>query len=180
MYMRATRWILLAMLLALTACGFQMRGVADLKFHTLYIQGPTISISKPFKRSLAVNGVKIVSAKDQAELLLEIMSEAQEQRILSLSGRGLVREYELFYTVNFRLRDPSSETWGEVQTIKGRREITYDDSQLLAKQLEQERLYNDMKDDAVRELLRRLMVAKPVQGKPRAADLKSPLDDTVE
>lgn len=179
MYMRAVRWILLAMLLALTACGFKMRGVADLKFHSLFIQGPTISISKPFKRSLAVNGVKIVSSADQADLLLEIMSEAQEQRILSLSGRGLVREFELFYTVNFRVRDPSSETWGEVQTIQGRREITYDDSQLLAKQLEQERLYNDMKDDAVRELLRRLIVVRPAKDKPRAPDLRA-LDETVE
>ncbi|ABE50423.1 MULTISPECIES: LPS assembly lipoprotein LptE [Methylobacillus] len=179
MYMRIARWILLAMLLALTACGFKMRGVADLKFNTLFIQGPTISISKPFKRSLTVNGVKIVSSPDQADLLLEIMSESQEQRILSLSGRGLVREFELFYTVNFRVRDPSSETWGDVQTIRGRREITYDDAQLLAKQLEQERLYNDMKDDAVRELLRRLMVIKPAKGKPRAPDLRS-LDDTVE
>ncbi|MCB5186315.1 LPS assembly lipoprotein LptE [Methylobacillus gramineus] len=180
MHMRATRLILIALLLALTACGFKMRGIADLKFNTLYIQGPTISISKPFKRQVAVNGVKIVSSADQADLLLEIMSEAQEQRILSLSGRGLVREYELFYTVNFRLRDPSSETWGDVQSIKGRREITYDDSQLLAKQLEQERLYNDMKDDAVRELLRRLVVQRPDKSKPRAADLKTLDDDTVE
>ena len=176
MYMRATRWILLAMLLALTACGFKMRGVADLKFHTLFIQGPTLSISKPFKRSLTVNNVKIVSSADQADLLLELMSEAQEQRILSLSGRGLVREFELLYTLTFRVRDPASETWGEVQSIKGRREITYDDSQLLAKQLEQERLYNDMKEDATRELLRRLMVIKPAKDKPRAADLRLPGD----
>ncbi len=178
MSMRAARWILPILLLTLSACGFQMRGIADLKFHTLYLKGPTISISKPFKRSLAVNGVKVVSAADEADLLLEILSETQEQRILSLSGRGLVREYELFYTVNFRLRDPSSDVWGDVQTIKNRREITYDDSQLLAKQLEQERLYNDMKDDAVRELLRRLMVARPDKSKPRAADLRS-LDETA-
>ena len=179
MHTRLARWIILALVLGLAACGFQLRGVADLKFHTIYIQGATISISKDFKRSLGVNGVKVVSSKTQAELWLEILSESQEQRILSLSGRGLVREYELLYTVNFRVRDPASDTWNEVQSIKGRREITYDDSQLLAKQLEQERLYNDMKSDAVRELLRRLMVVKPAKDKPRAADLRDQVD-TVE
>lgn len=176
MYMRATRLILLAILLALTACGFKMRGVADLKFNTLYIQGPSISISKQLRRTFTTNGVKIVNSADQAELLLEIMSESQEQRILSLSGKGLVREYELFYTINFRTRDPSSDTWNDVQIVQGRRDITYDDSQLLAKQLERERLYDSMKEDAVRELVRRLMVLKPAKNKPRAADLRTPGD----
>lgn len=155
-----TLCLLLAVSL-LVACGFEMRGTADLAFHNLFIQGPTLSITKDLKKQLEINGVNIVNSAEKAELVLNLMSEGTEERILSLSGTGVVREYELFYRVNFRLRKPASETWGPVQTIENRRDFTYDDSQLLAKQYEQQRLYQDMRNDAVRELLRRLVVQNP-------------------
>ena len=145
----------------LSACGFQLRGLADLSFNKLYIQGPALSISAALNKQLAINGVKLVSTPQQAELLLEMLSESTENRILSLSGGGKVREYELFYRVHFRVRDAASELWGQVQTIENRRDFSYDDSQLLAKQYEEARLYEDMRADAVREILRRLVIQKP-------------------
>lgn len=152
---------LLLALSLLAGCGFEVRGTADLAFHNLFIQGPNLSITKDLKKQLEINGVNIVNSAEKAELVLNLMSEDTEERILSLSGTGVVREYELFYRVNFRLRQPSSETWGPVQTIENHRDFTYDDSQLLAKQYEQQRLYQDMRNDAVRELMRRLVVQKP-------------------
>lgn len=144
------------------ACGFSLRGIADLAFKTLYVQGPNLSITKDLKKSLKVNGVTIVTDPQKADLMLELMNEATEKKILSLSGRvGVVREFELTYKVNFRLRDPSSELWGEVQTVSGRRDFSYDDSEILAKSYEELRLYQDMRDDAVREVMRRLIVQKP-------------------
>lgn len=163
-----TRLYVLVCAVALTACGFQMRGKADLAFENLYIQGGTLSISKELKKSLATNGVKLVSNPEQADLMLELMSEASEKRILSLSGRGLVREFELFYRVNFRLRESSSEVWGAMQTVEGRRDFSYEDSQLLAKQFEEARLYDDMRTDAVREIMRRLVAQNP-KPKPKPA-----------
>lgn len=155
-------YFLLALaMLALSACGFQLRGKADLSFHTLYIQGPTLSISKALKKSLTLNGVNIVNDPEKAELMLEMIGETSEKRILSLSGSGRVREFELYYRSDFRLKDPASETWGTVQSVEGRRDFSYDDRALLAKQGEEERLNQDMRDDAVREILRHLMVQKP-------------------
>jgi LPS-assembly lipoprotein len=156
------RWILMLVLaLALGACGFQMRGIENLKFHNLYIQGSKLSISKELRKSLAVNGVTVVSDTEKAELMLELMSESQEKRILSLSGKGLVREFDLYYRVNFRIKDPTDKIWGEMQTIEQRRDLTYDDNDLLAKQFEETRLYDDMRAEATKELLRRLIVQKP-------------------
>lgn len=156
------RWILMLVLaLALGACGFQMRGIENLKFHNLYIQGSKLSISKELRKSLAVNGVTVVSDTEKAELMLELMSESQEKRILSLSGQGLVREFDLYYRVNFRIKDPNDKVWSEMQTIEQRRDLTYDDNDLLAKQFEESRLYDDMRAEATKELLRRLIVQRP-------------------
>jgi len=152
---------MLASILALSACGFQMRGTADLAFQTLYIQGGNLTIKKDLIRSLKVNGVTVVDDPEKAELFLELLSERREQNILSLSGGGVVREFELVYKVNFRLRSPESEVWGPVQIIEGRRDYSFDDTQLLAKQFEEERLFEDMRTDAIREIMRLLVAQKP-------------------
>jgi LPS-assembly lipoprotein len=161
MLFRTPRILLLALLLALTACGFQLRGTADLAFKNLYMQGSKLTINKNLTRSLKVNGVTVVDNPEKAELFLEMLSEQREQKILSLSGGGKVREFEIIYRVSFRLRSPSSETWGPVQTVENRRDFSYDDSQLLAKETEEERLLEDMRNAATREIMRLLVVQKP-------------------
>ncbi len=147
--------------LVLSACGYQLRGVADLSFKKLYIQGAPLSISKDLKKSLKTNGIQVVDSAEQADLLLELLSETNEKRILSLSGTGVVREYELTYRANFRTRAPASPTWSQPQTLQTRRNYSYNDSALLGKAEEEARLNLDMHNDAVREMLRRLTAIKP-------------------
>jgi LPS-assembly lipoprotein len=146
---------------ALSACGFQLRGTADLSFKKLYIQGSNLSISRDLKRSLKGSGIQIVDEAEDAELLLELLGESAQKRILSLSGGGLVREYELNYLVNFRTRVPADPTWGPVQTVSNRRDFSYDDKALLGKGDEEGRLNADMRSDAIREVIRRLTAIKP-------------------
>ncbi|HSG92668.1 MAG TPA: LPS assembly lipoprotein LptE, partial [Methylotenera sp.] len=62
----------------------------------------------------------------------------------------------------FRVREASSPTWGAVQTVRGRRDFSYNDDALLGKAEEEARLNADMRNDSVRELLRRLTAIKPV------------------
>lgn len=147
--------------LALSACGYQLRGVADLSFKSLYIQGAPLSISKDLKKSLKTNGIHIVDNAEEADLLLELLNEANIKEILSLSGTGVVREYELKYRASFRTRTPASPTWSQPQTVQTRRTYSYNDSALLGKAEEEARLNLDMHKDAVREIMRRLTAIKP-------------------
>jgi len=160
--MRQLSWLFLIALL-LTACGFQLRGSAPLSFTTLSFQGSALSIKKDLKRMLETNNVKIVDSAEDAEMLLELLSETTEKRILSLSGGGLVREFELYYTVNFRTRPQSNPLWGRVQTIQIRRDFSYNDKVLLGKAEEEAGLYADMRKESVRAILRRLSATNPEQ-----------------
>lgn len=148
--------MLLALLL--TACGFHMRGVGDaLPFESMYVQdsgAPTIA--RDLKRALSSSGIKITSRAEDAQASLELMSERNTKNILSLSGGGKVREYELLYQVVFRARETGAELWGEPQTVNLRRDFSYNDNALLAKQAEEARLIADMRTEAVREVLRRV------------------------
>lgn len=154
------RTLLVALITLTAACGFHLRGIANLPFTSVIIQGSAPGISSQLSEYLEVSGVKVVTVAEQAELQLEFLSEANEKRILSLSGRGLVQEYELFYRVNFRMREPGSALWGPVQTIERRRDFSYDDTQVLAKQLEEVQIYTDMRNDVVRELMHHLAAQK--------------------
>ena len=145
---------------ALSACGFQLRGVADLSFKNLYIQGAPLSISRDLKQSLKTNGIQVVDNAENAEMLLELLSETNEKRILSLSSSGVVREYELNYRVSFRTREPASPTWSAPQSVQTRRNFSYNDNALLGKAEEEAMLNLDMHKDAVREVMRRLSAIK--------------------
>lgn len=154
--MHRSNSLVLLLALTLAACGFQLRGVADLSFKTLNVQGSRLSISRELQQSLKANGIQVVETAENAELLLELVNEVNEKRILSLSGGGLVREFELNYTVNFRTREPANALWGPVQSVQVRRDFSYNDNALLGKLDEEARLNTDMRKDAVREVLRRL------------------------
>jgi LPS-assembly lipoprotein len=151
---------LLALLMALllTACGFHLRGAGEvIPFENIYVKGdgaPTIA--RNLKRMLNSSGVKVQSNEEEAQVSLELMSESYTKNILSLSGGGKVREYELLYKVTFRAREAKAELWGEPQTVNLRRDFSYSDSALLAKEAEEAQLNTDMQREAVREVMRRV------------------------
>jgi LPS-assembly lipoprotein len=155
---RISTGLLFALILA--ACEFHLRGITELSFKHLYIQGTPLSISRELKQSLKSNGIQVVENTEQAELLLELLNETNEKKILSLSGTGVVREFELIYQVSFRTREPSNTNWSTPQTVQSRRDFSYNDNALLGKAEEEVMLNNDMHKDAIREVIRRLSAIK--------------------
>lgn len=152
---------LLALTIMLAACGFQIRGMADLAFKKLYMQSNAPSITRDLTMALETNGVELVKTAETADLILEVINETSERRILSLSGTGVVREFELHYQISFRTRAAANPIWSPVQNVQSRRDLSYNDVNLLGKADEELMLYNDMRKDAVRELIRRLTAIKP-------------------
>ena len=150
----------IALMCSLMSCGFHMRGVTDVAFSTVFIQGNTLVISKNLKKSLNTSGVKVLDSATNAELLLEMVGEESEKRILSLAGGGTVNEFELFYRVHYRTKVADATTWSPVQTVEARRDFTYSDANLLAKQDEEKRLNDNMRSDVISGILRRLAALK--------------------
>ena len=166
MPLRATHLIMLLALL-LGACGFHLRGQSALAmpFQTLYVK--SANDYAPFitelKHAIEVNNVQIADSPEQAQLTLHIVSETTDKQILSLSGGGRVREYRLQYRVSLRLYDKKQQDWLAPEEITLRRDFSYDDVQVLAKEQEEAMLFQNMRSDAVQQLLRRLNHAKPPQ-----------------
>lgn len=164
----ATRALLLVVLLALTACGFHLRGSnakdVSFAFKSLYLKAPgETAFVADLRRALSINKIILAPSADQADLVLEVVSEQATKQILSLSGAGRVQEYQLFYRISLRAYDSKQTDWLPADEISLSRIMSYDDTLILAKQQEEAQLFNDMRSDAVGQAVRRLNRAKPQQ-----------------
>jgi LPS-assembly lipoprotein len=150
--------------MTLSSCGFQLRGQAAIPYKTLFIETTGYSqFASDLERAIRSGSeTKVVHERDEAEAVLKIVGEYQENRILSLSSGGKVREFQLHYKVAYRLTDRVGNDLAQPGQIDLTRDMTYDDTEVLAKESEQFLLYRDMKTDAVQQMLRRLAAAKPV------------------
>lgn len=150
----------LAMLLG--ACGFHLRAQATLPFETLYVEGSGNStFVNELKRAVqSGSSTRLVEVPAEAQAVLQVMGEARQKNILSLSGSGRVREYELVYRITFRLHDGKGKELIPTGEISLKRDVSFNDAQLLAKESEELLLYRDMQSDAVQQIFRRLRVAK--------------------
>ena len=156
-----TLTVLLCTLL-LSGCGFQLRGAANLPFESLYVQAPTGSqFATQFRRVVAAgSATRVVDDPKAAEATLVLVSEAREKSILSLSGTGRVREFQLRYRMSYRLLDRNAVETLPVSEITLTREFSFNDQDTLSKESEEALLFRDMQNDAVQQLVRRLQVAK--------------------
>ena len=151
----------------MTACGFQLRGsngAVNFPFKTIYLGfTETSSLGNELKRNIRANdGTLIAADAKTAEVALEVLSEAKEKVILSLNSQGRVREYTLYYKLKFRVKDAKNKELLAPTEIALKRDISFNESQLLAKEREEELLYRDMQTDLVQQVIRRLIAIKPV------------------
>ena len=155
-----------AFALALAACGFQLRGTASLPFETLYLPSATSGIALDLKRSIqSGTATRVVDDPKSAQAQLQFTEEARVKEILSLSSAGRVREFRLVYRVGFRVTDGKGGEFLPLSTVALIRDVTYDDTVVLAKEAEEQLLFREMQSDMVQQILRRIAA---VQAAPAA------------
>jgi LPS-assembly lipoprotein len=152
------KFITLLTLLMITSCGFHLRGMTEISFKSVSLEGKELSFTKNLKKTLTSNKVAIVLPTENPELRVELLSEESEKRILSLSGQGLVREFEIFYRVRYRVKTVDSETWSQENILETRRDFTYSDSNLIGKEEEERQLNESMRNEAITNLFNQIQL----------------------
>jgi LPS-assembly lipoprotein len=146
----------------LVACGFHLRGQATYAFSSIFVNaGKAPVFESELKRSLEGAGsAKLVPSATGAQVILDVPTIVDEKDVLSLSGGGSVREYALVMRVTFRLHDSDGLDWLPPGEIVLRRSYTFNETEVLARDAEEQRLLREMQSDAVAQLVRRLQAAK--------------------
>ena len=146
----------------LSGCGFHLRGPQALDFATVHINVPEQSeFGAQLRRLIATTGTtRVEEDAARAEARLQILANDRGREILSLTGAGKVREYQLVQALRFQLLDRAGKALIPPTSLSARREYTFDDSQVLGKEQEEALLYRDMQNDLVQQMMRRLAAAR--------------------
>jgi LPS-assembly lipoprotein len=159
---RARLFAFVAVTGSLAACGFHLRGQATYTFSSIYVNATAAPVfESELKRSLEGAGnAKLAPTAAAADVILDIPPIVDEKDVLSLSAGGSVREYALLMRVSFRLHDRDGLDWLPPAEIIVRRAYTFNETEVLARDAEEQRLLHEMQSDAIAQLIRRLQAAK--------------------
>ncbi len=162
-YTRLT--VALGLLLLSCAGGFHLKGQQSYAFKRLYIEASTQTsqtMVARLKKMMAVqSSTTVVSHPKEADAILTL-DAIRSRSSKSLSARGATEEYALEMVVNYQLKDATGTALLGPDQLTLHRSMTYNDQYALSKAIESEQLYQDIENDAVDQLLRRLASVQPI------------------
>ena len=137
-------------------------GDVSYSFASLHVNGAAApQFALELQRVLESSGAaRIVAAPAEAQALLAITSVVDDKGVLSLSSGGRVREYLLTKRVAFNVRDAEGRDWLPASEFTVRRAYTFNETEVLAREAQEQRLLKEMQTDAVQQIVRRLQAAK--------------------
>ncbi|MEM7764034.1 MAG: LPS assembly lipoprotein LptE [Pseudomonadota bacterium] len=146
----------LAILLALTGCGFQLARPAPLpnfvESLNLQAEDTRSDLYLALEREFLQRGIPLQA--DSGNRLV-INSVQSGQRILSVSARNIPREYEVFYTVNYQFfRDEELLIDRPSDTLT--RDYVWNEFEVLGKVREEEQVREVIVQDLVDSIMRQL------------------------
>lgn len=157
----AFRSFITLVILILAGCGFQLRGAATVpdELKTLYIQGVNTrqdSFGRQLKRALQRNGIQVLDDYEEGAALLTVLENRYERNVLSVGNDAKVREFELETWVVYQITDKTGEIIGEQQRVEARRDYQFDRGQILAMDEQERVLREDLNNQMVQSIIRRL------------------------
>ncbi len=153
--------LVIGSLLLLSACGFALKGSAKpLPFKSVQLQAAANSVlAEDIHTRLQAKGVQLNTLADSATPRLALLDEIRDKTVASTTTTGRVREFKLRQQVTVQLLGDVGQVWLEPVTLVQTRDFSYNDSQVLAKEIEEQALYKDMQLELVLAVMRRLDAA---------------------
>ncbi len=155
----ARRTLLLALAVTLAGCGFELRRAPELRFRSIALTGfkPRSTLADELRRQIAASPTTVVvDTPAQAQVVLEVITDAREKSVVATTAFGQVRELQLRSRFGFKLRTPQGRELIAPTEIQLSRDMSYSETAALAKEQEEESLYRSMHNDIAAQVLRRL------------------------
>lgn len=150
------RTLALAILLALSACGFHLRESKALsdKLALVRIESadPFSMLPQALARALADRGSKV--AAEQSASVLKILRDEAVTEPLTIGEAARVQEYRVVLRVEFELRAADGGVLLEKTQIERKRDYRFDETQALGAAAEDERVRDELRREQVYALMR--------------------------
>jgi LPS-assembly lipoprotein len=159
-------WAASALASALLAgCGFTLRGVTELPFSRIALEGfaPRSPLADELKRALSQSAA-VVTPPTQAQVVLHALNDKRERSVVASTTAAQVRDLQLRVRLEFRLTTPGGRELIPATELLLTRDMSYSETLALAKEYEETQLLRAMESDIVAQLMRRLAHVKGVAG----------------
>lgn len=151
-------WLcLLAVVFAVSACGFKLRGAISLSGEVAPVaieRNGAFDLGRDIRQILETNNVAYSEKASSAKSVITLKSESRDRRLLSVDNRGQASEYRLIYKVEYSLRSKGAPE--KSYTASQQKSLVFDPGAVLAVEKESEVLYREMRRDVARLILIRL------------------------
>jgi LPS-assembly lipoprotein len=145
--------------LTLAGCGFHLQGRQPMPEAFAYTfidtQDEQTDFVQDLRKALLASGSKVIRTQGSSGATVRVHEDELSERILSVSARNIPTEYELTYRVKFSVT-ASGKTLIDNEEISATRDLSFEESQLLAKEREEEILREALARDLVALVMRRL------------------------
>lgn len=164
--------LIVCLSIIVSACGFQFRGSgrqsgSSLVGQVFLEESGGVSVVQQLRRALTAQQVQFALYRKDADTVVSVGNEVLSRRVASISASGRISEFELLHAVDLltlRSRDgvkageilAASENLPKPQTVSVIRDYTYDETDVLAKNDEEQILRGEMKEEIVRHLVLRI------------------------
>jgi LPS-assembly lipoprotein len=144
--------------LLLAGCGFHLRGsvTEGVQLPPTFLAGQAGPLQREVRHYLGISEAPLVERQKDAKLVIRLIGEDIQRRVLSVGSTGKVEEYEVHYAATYSVERANGEIVIPREILDQQRSYTYSETEVLAKDVEQERLVQDMRRDVVRQMMRRL------------------------
>ncbi len=152
-------------------CGFELRQPPRFSFSSIQVVAPAGSlVGDELRRNLASTPtLRVLGAPGGAQpgspapdVVFELLSEQRQKIVVGLNAAGQVREFQLRNIVSFRLRTPRGRELIAATELQQQRDISFNESAVLAREAEEGLLYREMQSDLVQQLMRRLAAVRAI------------------
>jgi LPS-assembly lipoprotein len=149
----------LAWLVLAAGCGFRLQGSVGLPagVRSVYLSVPDdlSPVAVELRRSLQRAGATVVPVAGSADAVIRVLEDRMGRRVLAVSARNTPTEFEIFYVLEYAI-DRAGQPAALSQRYELTRNLSFDESLLLAKDHEEEILREAMARDLADLVLRRL------------------------
>lgn len=144
----------------LAGCGFHLRRPAELPFTRLALTGfkPRSPMLAELRRALP-DTVRVFEQPKDAEVVLAVREDRFDKTVAASTSAGQVREFRLRVTLRFQLTRPDGVVLVPDTELEQSRDMTYTETNALAKGTEEELLVHEMRADIAQQLLQMLSAA---------------------
>lgn len=146
--------------LLLTACGFHLRGMADmppwLNNVSIVIQNAHRDLGPLIKNQLESYNIEVNPDPARADYLLIIQSDGIQQQMTNVSASTAPRQYLLIYDVQFNLVKRKGAVIIPNNRVIVTRQLTINSDRILGSNSEETLLSSEMRRDAAMQIINRL------------------------